>query len=346
VHLEAGGFTLENPRIRARFDHRAWLVSLWDHESGRELMAAPGNRFALFKDVPSNWDAWDLDSMAESLPVPCDEGAQITLELDSPWLASVRVRRMLHQSTVEQVISLRHDSRRIDFHTTIDWQERHKLLKVAFPVDIHANEAISEIQFGHVRRPNHQSRQYDQDRFEVCSHKWTALAEEGRGAAVINDSKYGLSVKGRSINLTLLKSPMAPDMTADIGPQALSYALYSWNSSLLESGVVREAYDLNVPVQIVPGNQAEAQGSFFTLDRDNIVIETVKPAEDGTDDVILRLYESMRTAARCTLHVFRPIQSAVLTNMLEEELGPLAFDGPDLALDFRPFEIKTIRLKL
>ena len=125
--------------------------------------------------------------------------------LAGPFEAKLRLTRKLNASDLTQIISLKRGSRRIDFAIGIDWQESHKLLKVNFPVTIWADEAIHEMQFGHLRRPNHASRQYDADRFEVCNHKWSALAEEGRGVAVLNDSKYGLSVKGNSINLTLVE---------------------------------------------------------------------------------------------------------------------------------------------
>ncbi|PWH14137.1 MAG: alpha-mannosidase [Anaerolineae bacterium] len=345
IRLEPDGFTLENALLRARFDSLGQLVSLWDKETDCERMAAPGNVFHLYKDVPTFWDAWDLDSMTEQIPVPCDSPAEIEIAQEHPLVVAVRVRRKLHDSSLEQVIRLRHASRRIDFETVIDWQERHKLLKVSFPLEIHTNEVLSEIQFGHIRRPNHRSRQFDQDRFEICNHKWSALVEEGRGAAVLNDSKYGLSALGKTINLTLLKAAMAPDMTADRGLQTFTYALYTWNGPLLNSGLLREAYDLNAPVQMVNGAPAAPRGSFFQLDRENIVLETVKPAEDGSGDVILRLYEAMRTATRCTLTAFRPLRAALQTNLLEEPLQPLNPQGERLTLDFRPFEIKTLRIQ-
>ncbi len=345
--VTADGFTLENELLAGRFDRQGQLVSLWDKETGRQLLAGPGNRLCLFKDVPGNWDAWDLDSTAELQPVPTDEPAEIALAAAGPLVASVRLRRALHHSTVEQVISLRRGSRRLDFATTVDWQERHKLLKVAFPVAIHAAEAISEIQFGHLRRPTHRSRPYDADRFEVSNHKWTALAEEGRGAAVLNDCKYGLSVRGNSINLTLLRAPMAPDMTADRGSQIFTYALYTWNGSLLESGVVREAYDLNAPPLVVPGTAAEPARSLFSVDAANVVIETVKPAEAGSGAVIVRLYEAVRTATRCTLTTTLPVAAATLTNLVEDaDGGDLELTDGAVVLDFRPFEIKTVRFQL
>jgi len=229
----------------------------------------------------------------------------------------------------------------VDFETEVDWQESHKLLKVAFPVNIHAHEAIHEIQFGHIRRPNHYSRPFDADRFEVANHKWSALAEENRGFAVLNDCKYGLNVLGNSINLTLLKSAMAPDMTADKGKQVFTYAFYAWNGSLAESDVVRQGYELNCPVVTALG--AAGEQSLFSVDAPNVVIEAVKPAEDGSGDVIVRLYESKRMATRCQLATTLPVARAKRTDMLEKALEDVPFANGRVAFDLSPFEVKTIR---
>jgi alpha-mannosidase len=226
--------------------------------------------------------------------------------------------------------------------TRIDWQERHKLLKVNFPVQVHAHEAVHEIQMGHIRRPNHQSRPFDADRFEVCNHKWTALMEEARGCAVLNDCKYGVNVEGSSINVTLLRAPLAPDMTADRGIQQFTYSFFSWNSCFAQSGLVREAYDLNIPALAVVG--AGGAASLLHTDAPGVVIETVKPAEDGSRDVVVRLYEGNRTAVRAKLTAELPFSKAMLTDMLENPVAPLAKNARSLTLDFRPFEIKTVRL--
>jgi alpha-mannosidase len=263
---------------------------------------------------------------------------------DGPLVAAIRVTRVLHRSPVVQEIRLRRASRRVDFNTTIDWRERHKLLKVAFCVDIHANEALHEIQFGHIRRPNHKSRRFDADRFEVSNHRWTALAEENRGFAVLNDCKYGVNVLANTIGLTLLKAPLAPDMTADKGMQTFTYAFYAWKGSLYQSDVVRQGYDLNCPVTTVAG--LTEPRSLFSLDASNVVIDTVKPAEDGSGDVILRLYESMRTATHCVLTTSLPIRSAQETDMLERNETALTGEEGRVPLDFRAFEVKTIRLTL
>jgi len=338
--LTATSRSLENDYLRAQFNDLGEITSLVDKETGREIAAGLCNAFKMYKDVPSWFDAWDIDPQYVDSPVALPQQASLTLLTAGPLVAELGLSRPLSElSTLTQIIRLRRDSRRIDFETTIDWQESHKLLKVAFPVNIHSDEAIHEIQFGHVRRPNHYSRPFDADRFEVSNHKWSALAEADHGVAVLNDCKYGLNVLGNSINLTLLKSSLAPDMTADKGIQTFTYAVYPWNGSLAESGVVKEAYDLNVPAVIVQGS-GNGMASLFSLDRDNIVIETVKLAEDGSSKVIVRLYESMHMTTSL------PIKSAALTNMLENTQSTLAIDDGRLVLEFRPFEIKTVRLSL
>ena len=336
--------SLENEYLRLSFNSQGELVRMVDKETNREIMTGPGNRFCLYKDVPGSWDAWDIDSMAEQQPVPTDEPVTMQVIPGNPFVAKIKLTRKLHRSTLTQIISLRQGSRRIEFDTTVDWQESHKLLKVAFPVNIHANEAIHEIQFGHLRRPNHRSRPFDADRFEVCNYKWSALAEENCGVAILNDCKYGISVSGNSLNLTLLKSSLAPDATADKGVQTFTYALYVWNGSFAESNVVREAYELNCPLMVLPGSAGEA--SLFNLDASNIILETVKPAEDGSTDIILRMYESKRMSTRCTLITTLPVVKATQTDMLENIQQQLSLSEGKVTLDFRPFEVKTIRLSI
>jgi alpha-mannosidase len=339
---------LENDVLRITFDGLGQITSIWDKEAQRDWAAGPCNSFRMYKDVPIRFDAWDIESMYELTPVELDDPATIEVVDAGPLVATLRVTRRLHDSTMTQEISLRSNRRgggsRVDFHTVIDWQERHKLLKVSFPVTVHADEAVHEIQFGHIHRPTHKSRPFDADRFEVANQKWTALVEENRGCAVLNDCKYGVNVSSNTINLTLLKSPLAPDMTADRGRQEFAYAFYAWNGSFFESPVVQEAYELNVPVTIAPG--AVGETSLFALDAPNVVIEAVKLAEDGSRDIVVRLYECKRTATRCTLSTSLLVTGAAETDMLENERQALPCEGGRIPLEFRPFEIKTIRLKL
>lgn len=340
----ATAHSLENELVKVLLDASGAIRSIVDKQTGEEIAAGRCNELRMYKDVPSWFDAWDIDSMYKLQRVPIDGPAVVEPVASGPLFAALRVRRKLLGSDFEQEIVLRAGSRRIDFRTTVDWRERHKLLKVGFPVTVRAEDALHEVQFGHVRRPTHATRPYDAARFEVCNHKWTALVEEGRGAAVLNDCKYGVSVEGADISLTLLKSALAPDMTADRGRHEFTYAFTFWSGPFLDSGLVQEAYDLNVPAVVAPG-RAESR-SLVSVDAPNIVVEAMKPAEDGSGEVVLRLYESARSATSCTLRIDLPFRSVVETDMLERRTGAVRSRRGSVSLRFRPFEIKTIRLAL
>jgi len=162
---------------------------------------------------------------------------------------------------------------------------------------------------------------------------------------VLNDCKYGVNVLGDTIKLTLLKSALAPDMHADQGIQEFTYAFYAWQGCFGQSDLVREGYDLNAPLMTKAGNGGTH--SLFTVDAPSVIVETVKPAEDGSDDVIIRLYEAMRTTTQCKLTTSLSVAEAWVTDMLEEEtLERLECTEGVIPLTFRPFEIKTVRLRL
>lgn len=231
----------------------------------------------------------------------------------------------------------------MDFVTTVDWHELHRLLKVEFPVDVQATEGINEIQFGYLKRPTHRSRLYDSDRFEVCNQRYSALCDESHGAAVLNDCKYGISMNGNALQLTLLRAAAAPEMRADNGVHHFTYAFCGWEGAFLDSPVVAEAYDLNVPLTTAPGACADLP-SLLSLSAENVFVDTIKPAEDGSGDVILRLYEAKRADTECEIALHLPFASATLCDMLENPLEDLPLSEGRLCLHFHPFAVRTLRL--
>nr|HRU05783.1 glycoside hydrolase family 38 C-terminal domain-containing protein [Candidatus Brocadiia bacterium] len=334
---------LENEHLRVELNDRGEIASLFDKDAGAEMAAAPCNALAMFRDTPVAYDAWDIDTSYKRMPVDLPQRASVEVAASGPLAGILRVRRKISQSLLTQDIVLRRGSRRVEFRTVIDWRETQKLLKARFPVKIHADHAVHEIQFGHIQRPNHASRPFDADRFEVPQQKWTALVEASRGVAVLNDCKYGVNVDANSINLTLLRAPVAPDKHADQGRQEFTYAVYLWNGAFAQSGVTREAYDLNIPVALEPGDGGQER--LFDVGGQAVILDTVKPAEDGSGDFVARLYESLGGACRCRLKTWLPAASAQLTDMLEENGRDVELEDGVATLDFRPFEIKTVRYR-
>ena len=336
------GFVLENALIKAVVNNRGEVTSFILKESGREFAAGAMNRFRLFKDVPRRWDGWDIDSNYVYQEI---EGAyDINVELVEQGIEAVlKVTGKLLNSTYTQYIRLAKDSKRLEFETEVDWKELHRLLKVGFPVDVYAENAINEMQFGYVERPTHRSRLYDKERFEVCNHRYTALRDGAHGAAVMNDCKYGISVNENSMELTLLRSGACPDLRTDNRVHNFTYAFTAWEGDFASSDVVKQAYEVNIKPAVVQGGCLDT--SYLHMDNDNIIIDTVKLAEDGSGDIIVRLYESKKAAVTTKLHAaFTENFKAYYCDMLENVQEELAVEDGAVELTFRAFEIKTIRL--
>ncbi len=334
---------MENELVTVSINRMGEVTSFVDRKSGREYAAGAMNKLLMYKDVPRLFDAWDIDSNYELQPVALDAPAEVTIGESDGLFASVKVVRRISESVCTQEIRLNAHSARLDFHTTVEWNELHRLLKVGFPVDVRAMEAINEIQFGYMRRPTHRSRLYDSDRFEVCNQRYTALCDQSHGAAVLNDSKYGISLHDNEMRLTLLRATASPEMRADNGTHTFTYSFLAWEGSFLDALVVREAYDLNVPATLASGSTAAF--SAFSVDAANVFIDTVKPAEDQSGDLILRLYEAKGADTACALTINLPVASVTACDMLEKPMRDLGTDGTQ-PLHFHTFEVKTLRVKL
>ena len=342
AYLTEDGAVIENTLICAKLNSRGEVVSFVRKDSGREFAAGAMNRLLMYKDVPRLFDAWDIDSHYILQPVDIDEPVTLTVKEAGGLRAVIRVERKVLNSSFAQDIVLATGSERLEFVTEVDWHELHRLLKVDFPVAVSAAEGINEIQFGYMMRPTHRSRLYDSDRFEVCNQRYSALCDQSHGAAVLNDCKYGISMKGNALQLTLLRAAASPEMRADNGRHVFTYAFTAWDGSFMDSPVVREAYDLNVPLTLAEG--ACDAFSAFSVDRENVFIDTVKPAEDGSGDIILRLYEAKHADTACRLTLGIPARKVVACDMLENAMEELPTEDGSVKLHFGTFEVKTLRI--
>ena len=346
--VEAGDGWVANEALVVRWDADGRLVSVWDREHEREVLAPgrAGNVLELHDDRPSDADAWDVER--RSLDAFVELGSPVEITVDAgPARAAVRFRRRVGESEIDQTMVLTAGSRRVDFVTEVDWQERHKLLKVAFPVDVHTSRATYEIQFGHLERPTHENTSWDRARFEVPAQRWADLSEAGYGVALLNDCKYGYDVHGNVLRLSLLRSPTAPDPLPDRGHHLFTYALLPHGGEPGEGGVVAEAYALNTALEVVPttthGGRLPSSLSFLSTEDPGIMIDTVKRPEEGPG-VVVRLYEAFgghrSTRVRCVL----PFSRAVRTDLLEREREELPVAGEHVLLSLRPFELVTLKL--
>ena len=352
--LTASAILLENDHLRVELNAAGDIIRIYDKTNQREVLppGAQANTFQAFEDRPINWDAWDVDIFYDDKMWTADPAQSVRIVEAGPLRATLEIRRRVLNSEYIQRISLCHNSPRLDFDTRIDWRERHILLKVAFPVNVLAPTATYEIQWGNTERPTHRNTSWDWARFETCAQKWVDLSEGDYGVSLLNDCKYGHDIRDNVMRISLLRAATYPDPEADQGEQRFAYSLLphagGWNEE-----TIRAAYALNDPLLVYAGDGAGGESGstpdllsapLIRVDQPNVVIETVKMAEDG-DGVIVRLYESRRCRGDVTLQTSFALGDAALVNLLEETKEPLPVNGKQVTFAVRPYQIVTLRLR-
>jgi alpha-mannosidase len=336
------GLTLENEHLLVRLSRGGAVERVVEKASGRETLAAAGNRLELYEDLPVAFDAWDVDPFHLETARECAPAEGDEVVTDSPLRREIAFEREIGEaSTMRQVVRLDAGARRLEFHTTVDWHESHKLLKVCFPLAVHAPTATYETAFGYAERPTHRSTSFEQARYEVPGHRWADLSEHGFGAAVLTDCKYGYSCLGNKLRISLLRAPKSPDPEADMGRHEFSYALLPHPGGWRDAGVVAEAVRFNAPIRWTRDDAAP--GSFASVDDPNVILDTIKRAEDS-DDVVLRAYEAHGGRGVARVHLGRPFTSARVANALEDDGDALEVEDGAIFVPYGPHQVVTLKV--
>ncbi|RII92179.1 alpha-mannosidase, partial [Clavibacter michiganensis] len=384
-----GGTVLDNGLLRVTLDARGLITSIVDlRHADRELVPAgrTANLLQLHEDIPTAWDAWDVDAHYRASRTDLVDAASVELVEDSPLRATVEVVRQFGRSRVVQRVSLHADDARIHATADLDWLEDEKLLKVTFPLTIHAQHHSAEIQFGHVRRPTHTNTSWDEARFEVMAHRFVHVEEPGYGVALTNAGSYGHDIT-RSVGATgevetelrisLVRAARSPDPVQDIGHHRFEYALVP---GVGIEGAVDAGLEQNLPVRVVrPGTATDASAAvaapaavgsapasdaavpsslptasgLVSVHGGTVRIEALKLADDGSGDVIVRLYESTGARAATRLEAHLAADRFTEVDVLERPLGEgfprsIAFepeaDGRGVRLVLRAFQVITLRI--
>ncbi len=343
------GRTVDTDIFRVEFDNMMQIISIYDKQADREVLTGGkiGNEIRLYPDHPDKYDNWEWQAYSLDCYTALTSLSDVQTVEDGVR-RGVRITRPYKNSTLTQTVWFYDSLRRIDFDTYADWHEHHLMVKAAFPVDINADKASYEIQFGTVERPTHKNTSWDAAKFEVCAHKYADLSEGGYGVALLNDCKYGYDIHDGVMQLSLFKCGTDPNPEADQGEHRFVYSLYPHVGTLAESDVAKQAYLLNAPLTAYAacGNQNHIPASYslLSLDRDHVLCETVKEAEEG-DDLILRLYEYKNMKDRVTVTLGFDAESVTLCDMLELPEKEIALSGRSFTLPISAFEVLTLRVK-
>ncbi len=321
------------------------FTSIYDKENDREVIqeGQRANLLRMYEDKPIYFDNWDIDIYYTEKYWDVDTVEHMEWTEIGAVRAVLEITRKASQSTIQQNIIFYADSRRIEFVTYVDWKEHQTLLKVHFPVAVHTDEAAFDVQFGNLTRKTHQNTSWDVARFESCGQKWMDLSEGHYGVSLLNDCKYGHSVKDSNMALTLIKSGTEPNPTTDQEEHEFTYAIYPHAEGWRAAGTVAEAYKLNQPLFVQTKTAAKEAFSYASVAHANVVVETIKNAEDGKGTVI-RMYESENAYTKTKLTVNAAFEKAYICNLLEETESEAAVSGKEIEVVLKPYEVVTVKV--
>ena len=338
--LTDNGLILENELIRYEFNDQGKMISAFDKEIGKEVINDGGNVLSLYEDRPNNWDAWDIDFFYRDALLETAVASSKPSALKGGISKQIEFTFNIADSNIVQKIVLQPKSKRIDFQTKVDWKEKHKMLRVHFPVTVMSDQATFDIQYGYVKRNSHRNTSWDKAKFEVVGHKYADLSDHDYGVGLLNDCKYGYMVHDNLLDLNLLRSPSNPDPDADMGEHEFTYSLFPHKHDLIRSSVITESTCLNQGPIMFEGVSSDLEIPI-KLSGQGLELSVLKKAEKE-DCCIIRIVETHGRNSKGVLQFKGSINEC---NLIEwENLDKKENVQGEFLIDFSPFEIKTYKI--
>ncbi|MCB9260635.1 MAG: alpha-mannosidase [Ignavibacteriales bacterium] len=345
IEIKNEKLILENILIKYEFNDEGNLISAFDKELNIPILAENsfGNILSLYDDNPSEWDAWDVDITYENTFIENAKADKVEKSFNGNVRSGIEFHYILRNSEIIQLVTLQANSKRLDFETKVNWHEKHKMLRVSFPVNVFTDQASFDIQYGYLKRNTHRNTSWDFAKFEVAAHKYADLSQDNFGVAILNDCKYGHKVLGNVLDLNLLRSTTYPDPDADIGEHKFTYSILPHKGNLINSNVFTEAAKLNQGIMCFPGMETNNNNLPCKIMSDGISIEVIKKAEKS-NDLILRLveYKGLNSKGKIVFGKY-PVKISE-TNLIEWEENPTVIIESDFEIELKPFEIRTYRI--
>lgn len=336
---------LENSKLSVTFGDNGEITEIYDKVNGRQVLI-PEENANIIRVYEDRGDAWDMrfdytqdvstEMNFESFTCSVEGGNAVRTQVFTYGDSVLKQKIVLTPAGV------------IRFETDIDWHERRKMLRTAFPINVITDKVECDIQFGSLERSTTENTSWQNAQFEICAQKWLDVSQRDYGAAVLNNGKYGYRVKDATIDVNLLRSPCYPDTNADFGKHSFTYALYPHKGNRVEAKVSEQAYILNMPLsfaKVSTDGQVEAKPSAQLMHTElgTAVVESVKAAEDGKG-IILRIYESAGADCSITIRPNFRFQRASVVDLIETEVTECSVSGGTISASLKPFEILSIKI--
>ncbi len=352
--------SIENEYFKITIDtDSGWVKSIYDKVNDKELLTGCGNKLQLFEDIPSEYDAWNIGYTGKEFPTtfrkvellekgPVKNVIRIYRDYLKPGSKKRFPTEDFPNSFFTQDIILYNGIDRIDFVTSAEWFEEKTLVKVLFPLSVSNTVATYEIPYGTIKRSTTPEGENDKGKWEVAALRWADLSDSNYGVSLLNKAKYGYDIKGSDMRLTLLRSPKSPDKTADMGFHKMEYSLYPHTGNIVDARTVKRGYEYNNELIAVTTESSDGQfplsHSFAELKPENLVLASIKKAEESDNVFVYQFYETdgIKTTAELKLPG-KPVK-AEYTNFLEDNGEQIKLRGNLLNVNVRANGIMTIKV--
>ncbi|MCT0200191.1 alpha-mannosidase [Synechococcus sp. CS-1325] len=283
------------------------------------------------------WDAWDLagDHRDHPLPLSWEPGPELAEQ--GPLCSRLVWRGQAGASRLRLDIQLRAGSPWLELTLSVDWRQRHELLRLELPLGQRARRWAADTAGGVLERPAEVCTAREASRWEVPAISWVASQAASSGLAVLLDGPQGVSAGPDRLGVSLLRGPCWPDPGADGGLQRLRLALLPCAGGWRQAAVAAEAVRFREPLWRRPGGGG--QGSWLPIldlgDSDLRLIGLRPDPEAG----VLQLTVQNLSPCRRQLRLSQPWQ-------LLERLATATDQGPDGELGrLGPWQLASWRIR-
>ena len=329
AYLKAGADFLENDFLRVEFSKEAGgITRFYDKQTGTDLAGGVLSRPVVIDDEAS--DTWAHGVFTFDQDIGCFACTDISLTEEGPLRVALQLTFQYKDSTLVQKYMLCAGERELKVDCALDFHEKHKILKLSFPLQSPSCKAVYSMPYGFIEKVC--------DGKEEPGQEWVAVIDEAsrRGLALTNDSKYSFSVKGNDLRMIAARSAMYADHYGqrdgqgeylDQGRTDFSYSLLAHNQADA-SHTVKSAALLNQAPHIVV--ETHHKGSLpprfsgIQISAENVICKVFKPAEDG-NGYIARFFECAG------------VKTSVKANIM--------LLGSEISFDIGPQEIKTLLIQ-
>jgi len=350
---------IENESLQLKIDKLSGLISeIYDKKSARHVLTeSKGNLLQILKDDAHG--AWNM--RFSKPPQDLDLAQEVKLEEFGPVRATIKVVHAFvgekkekptedfPSSFFTQYISLYDGLPYVEVRNEVSWWENHKVLKVAFPVNVFSKTARYEIPYASIERPTGFETPFEKARYEVPAQRWADLSDGKYGVALINDCRHGYDTKGNVMRLTLLRAPSFPDPLADRGYHKFKYAVYPHTGDFTKGKVVRQGLEFNEPLTVIREEPHKGSlpktHSFIQISPENVVLNALKKSEDD-GDWILRIFETAGEAKNVEVSFDRKISSVCEVNLIEDKICSIIPTTTKFSFEIKPFEIRSFKVCL